>query len=167
MPDLIALVRLPDAALAPGYRQSLSARSHFKVEDFGGGVVGVAPNEGAGGVAGHFSLTRICDAGTDLAKPDVWEPIRRNPPRRRSDVDPLTYRDRMLARGSEILARNSSVEAEIVAFSLAAMGAADTGELESLLLRNLPPLFDEVPCGSLWQVSVYAVRLARLAFGRT
>jgi hypothetical protein len=166
MPELIALVRLPAATLAPGYRQSLSARSHFKVEDVEAGVVGVAPYEGAGGVASHFSLTRICDAETDLAKPDVWEPIRRNPPRRRSDVDPVAYRDRLLARGSEILARNSSVEAEIVAFSLAAMGAAETGELESLLLANLPPLFEQFPRGSLWQVSVDAVLLARLAFGR-
>jgi hypothetical protein len=32
MPDFIALVSLPDATLAPGYRQSLAARSHFNVE---------------------------------------------------------------------------------------------------------------------------------------
>ena len=58
------------------------------------------------------------------------------------------------------------MEAEIVAFSLAAMGAAETGELKSLLLSNLPSLFEQFPNGSLWQVSVDAVLLAGLAFGR-
>ena len=49
---------------------------------------------------------------------------------------------------------------------VAAIGAAETGELEALLLSNLPPLFEQFPHGSLWQVSVDAVLLARLAFGR-
>lgn len=167
MRDSLALVNLPDTTLAPGYRQSLAVRSRFKVEDFGGGVVGVAPQEGPGAVASHFSLVKICDAQTDLAAAAVWEPIRRNPPRRRSDIDPISYRDRLLAQGSEIVARNSSVEAEIVAFGLAALGAAETGELEDLVRTNLPALFAQFPQGSLWQVSVDPVLLARLAFGRT
>jgi hypothetical protein len=38
----IASVRLPDPGLAPAYRSSLAERSHFAVDDFGAGLVGVA-----------------------------------------------------------------------------------------------------------------------------
>ena len=167
MPDAISLVRLPDPGLAPGYRDSLSTRSRFGVQDFGAGIVAVAPIEGAGAVAQHFELTKLCDASTDLTDAATWAPLRDHPPRRRTDLDdPALYRDRLLARGKEIVEQNPRTEAEIVAFTLAALAASQTGELHELMKTNLPPLFDRFPDGTLWYVTVSDTLLARLAFGR-
>jgi hypothetical protein len=165
-PDPIALVRLPDAERAPAYRNSLSARSHFGVSDFGGGVVGVAPAEGAGAIAEHFKAIKLCDTASDLSDPAIWQPLRANPPRQRSDVDPSAYREAMLQSGKEIFDRNPSLESEVVAFALAAFGAAEAGDLPNLLTVNLEPLFNQFPQGELWYVTVSEVLLARLAFGR-
>lgn len=60
-----------------------------------------------------------------------------------------------------------SVEAHVAAFALAALGAAQVGELDALLRAQLPALFEHFPQGSLWYVAVDPVLLARLAFGRT
>ena len=72
----------------------------------------------------------------------------------------------MVALGEDVLAKRPGVEGELVAFNLAAMGAAQTSELPDLLAGNLPALFGQFPKGSLWHVSVSDVLLARLAFGR-
>jgi len=69
MSDDVALVRMPDPALAPGYEASLGRLSHFSVADLGAGIVTVAPAEGAGQTAKHFALHRLCDAGSDLDDP--------------------------------------------------------------------------------------------------
>lgn len=164
--DQIAMVRLPDPARAPGYRDSLSSRSRFGVDDFHDGIVGVAPAEGAGATAEHFKAAKLCDAGSDLSDPATWEPLRANPPRRRSDIESAPYRDAMLKRGQEIIERNPSLESEVVAFALAAFGAAQTGDLPDLLTVNLKPLFEAFPEGELWYVTVSEVLLARLAFAR-
>jgi hypothetical protein len=164
--DQIALIRLPDASLAPGYRNSLSARSHFGVQDFGGGIVAVAPSEGAGTTTQYFEAQKICDAYSDLDDPTTWEQLRRKPPRKREDIDPFTYREQMLQRGREIIERNPSTESEVAAFALAAFGAAQTGDLPDLLKVNLPELFRQFPGGELWYVTVSDVLLARLAFAR-
>jgi hypothetical protein len=140
--------------------------SHFAVDDFGDGLVGVAPSEGAGQVAPYFSLTKLCDSETELDDAAVWAPTMANPPRRRTDVDPGTYRDTMLERAQE-LAKREDVEAQIAAFAVAALGAAQVGELDALLRVQLPALFEHFPNGSLWYIAVDPVLLARLAFGRT
>lgn len=70
----------------------------------------------------------------------------------------------MLKRGEEIVERNPSLESEVVAFALAAFGAAEAGDLPELLRVNLKPLFDQFPEGELWYVTVSDVLLARLAF---
>jgi hypothetical protein len=167
MPDLVSLIRLPDSQVAPGYRESLAIRSQFTVDELGGGIVAVAPAEGPGSTASHFSLTKICDADSDLADAATWGPLRSRPPRKRRDVDAGAYREQMLQRGAEITKENPGVPSEIVAFALAAMGAGEAGDLEDLLAVNLPLLFAQFPRGSLWQVAVSDVLLARLAFGRT
>ena len=166
MPDPIALLRLPDPEFAPAYRESLELRSHFAVNDFGDDIVSVAPAEGPGTVAAHFSLTKLCDAKSDLKDPALWSPLERHPPRRRGDVDADEYREEMLRRGREITSRNESAEAQMVAFALAAFAAAQDGGFPELLTQNLPPLFEQFPSGSLWLVAVDDVLLARLAFGR-
>jgi hypothetical protein len=164
----MAIVRMPDAERAPGYRDGLTELSRFTVEDFGDRIVGVAPVEGAGAVAKYFELIKVCDAASDFDTPEVWAPIREHPPRRRSDIDdPLAYREEMIARGREIVERRPSNESEIVAFALAALGAAEAGDLPDLLAVNIPALLREFPNGSLWLVAVADVLLARLAFGRT
>ena len=163
MPDELALVRIPEAA--PGYRDSLTAMAHFAVSDFGEGVVGVAPSEGAGAVAQHFELHRVCDAQSDLSDPETWSALRANPPRQVRE-DPAAFRAQMIARGEEIRARVPAVEGEMVAFRLAALGAASAGDLPALLTANLPALFGQFPRGSLWYVTVSDLLLARLAFGR-
>ena len=161
------MIRLPDPAKAAGYRQSLSTLSHFSVDDLGGGIAAIAPAEGAGRVTDFFKLKKICDASSDLSDPAIWQPVRDFPPRRRTDVDPEAYRQEMIKRSGEIRQANPSVEAEIVALALHAMGAAEAGELDALLAANVPPLLSQFPEGSLWQVTVDDVLLARLAFGRT
>ncbi len=166
MPDAIALVRLPDAAAAPGYRDSLTGMSHFAVSDLGAGIVGVAPSEGAGATSEHFGLYKICDARSDLDDPSTWNALREHPPRRSTSEDPVAFRNRMIKLGEDVRERRPGVEGEMVAFRLAAMGAAQTGELPELLAGNLPALLDQFPDGSLWQVTVADVLLARLAFGR-
>jgi len=166
--DSLAMVRIPSADLAPGYRSSLTDLSHFKVDDLGAGVVAVAPAEGAGAIAKHFELIKICDAGSDFDDPGTWAPVRDHPPRRRSDIDdPLAYRQAMIDRGQEIIKQNPSNESQIVAFALAALGAAQAGDLPDLLAANVPGLLREFPEGSLWLVAVDDVLLSRLAFGRT
>lgn len=165
MPDAVALVRMPDPQAAPGYRQSLAEGSHFTVADLGGGIVTVAPAEGAGMTAEHFRLHMICNAQSNLADPATWTALREHPPRVTAD-DPVAFRDRLIALGDDVREKRPGLEGELVAFKLAAMGAAQTGELPSLLAGNLASLFDQCPEGSLWQVTVSDVLLSRLAFGR-
>jgi hypothetical protein len=167
MTDQLAIVRLPDVAVAPAYRQSLELMSHFAVEDFGDGIVGVAPAEGPGAVAAHFSLVKVCDATSDLDDEALWVPFEDYPPHQRSDVNPVEYRERMLALGQEILSRNDNAAAQIVAFGLAAFGAGQNAELPHLLRAQLPHLFTEFPDGSLWLVGASQALMARLAFGRS
>jgi hypothetical protein len=165
MPDPVVLIRMPDPEAAPGYRESLTGGSHFAVADLGAGIVTVAPSEGAGMTAEHFQLHRLCDAESDLADPQTWQPLRDHPPRRTA-ADAAAFRDRMVALGDDVRAKRPGIEGEMVAFRLAAMGAAQTGELPELLAGNLGPLLAQCPGGSLWQVTVSDVLLSRLAFGR-
>jgi hypothetical protein len=166
--DTMAIVRMPEPERAPGYRDGLARLSRFAVEDFGGGIAGIAPVEGPGTRAKYFDLIKVCDAATDFDGPDVWAPVRAHPPRRRSDIeDPLAYRQQMIDRGREIVERRASNESEMVAFALAALGAAEAGDLPDLLAVNIPALLREFPNGSLWLVTVDDVLLTRLAFGRT
>ncbi len=165
MPDDVALIRMPDPQAAPGYREALTAMAHFAVSDFGEGIVAVAPSEGAGATATHFELHKVCDAQSDLADPSTWAALRANPPRK-SREDAVEFRNDMIARGDELRKHNPGVEAEMVAFRLAALGAAQTGELPELLGGNLTALFGQFPSASLWLVTVSDVLLARLAFGR-
>jgi hypothetical protein len=165
MPDPVALVRMPDPQAARGYRQSLTTGSHFTVADLGGGIVTVAPAEGAGMPAEHFQLHKICDAQSDLTDPATWTVLRAHPPRATAE-DPVAFRDRMITLGDDVREKRPGLEGEMVAFKLAAMGAAQTGELPELLAVNLGPLFEQCPMGSLWQVTVSDVLLSRLAFGR-
>jgi hypothetical protein len=164
----MAIVRMPDQDRAPGYRDSLARLSRFSVEDFGQGFVGIAPVDGAGSVSRYFRLIKVCDAASDFGDPQLWAPIREHPPRRRRGIaDPLAYREQMIARGREIVERRPSNESEIVAFALAALAAAEAGDLPELLATNIPALLTEFPNGSLWLVTVADALLARLAFART
>jgi hypothetical protein len=165
MPDSVALVRMPDQQGAPGYRQSMAVGSHFAVTDLGEGIVTVAPSEGAGMTAEHFQLHRLCDARSNLADSLTWKILHDHPPRRTVD-NVAAFRDRMIALGNDVRSKRPGIEGEMVAFRLAAMGAAQTGELPDLLAGNLGPLFEQCPEGSLWQVTVSDVLLSRLAFGR-
>jgi hypothetical protein len=162
------MLRMPALDRAPAYRSSLGEMSQFRIADLGAGVVAVAPAEGAGAVAEHLKLIKVCDAGTDFDDPAVWEAIRENPPRQRTAIgDPLAYRERMVARGREIIEQRPSTESEIVAFALSALGAAEAGDLPDLLTATVPGLLEGFPTGSLWLVTVSDVLLSRLAFGRT
>lgn len=164
----MAVISMPDPSVAPGYRDGLAQLSRFSVEDFGAGIAGIEPAEGPGAVSQHFELVKVCDAESDFHDPAVWAPIRKHPPRKRLDIsDPLGYRQQMLDRGKEIIERHPSNESEIVAFALAALGAAEAGDLPDLLAVNIPALLTEFPNGSLWLVTVSDILLARLAFGRT
>lgn len=165
MLDDVAVIRLPDPQLAPGFRQSLTQLSRFAVADLGDGIATVAPAEGAGGMAQHFELHKLCDAASDLDNPATWTVLRANPPRATAP-DPAAFRDRMIKLGDALREQRPGVEGEMVAFNLAAMGAAQTGELPALLAGNLKPLFGQFPKGSLWLVTVSQTLLARLAFGR-
>jgi hypothetical protein len=165
--DRIAILRLPDQSKARGYRESLSTRARFAVDDLGAGLVAVAPTEGAGVDAEFFKLQKICDANSDLEDPATWQPIRDNPPLQRDNIDRDTYPQQMIDRALEIRDTSRSVEAEIVGLALNAMGAAEVGELDQVLALNVPPLLERFPKGSLWLVTVDDLLLARLAFGRT
>jgi hypothetical protein len=167
MADLVSIVRLPDVQDAPGYRDSLARLSRFAVNDLGGGIVAVAPAEGPGATAPHFVLSKLCDAQSDLTDAATWAALRSHPPRQRSDVDGVAYREEMLQRGTEIRERNPGAASEMEAFALAALGAAQAGDLEDLLAVQLPALFAEFPQGSLWHVAVSDVLLARLTFARS
>jgi hypothetical protein len=164
--DQIAIINLPDPQKAPAYLESLAVRSRFKVDDFGSGTVGICPVEGPGALSTYFKAAKLCDAATDLGEGRTWEPLQRDPPRRREDVDGETYREEMLSRGKEITEANPGAAAEWVAFALAAFGAAEAGDLPELLRTNLPVLFDQFPDGELWYVTTSDVLLARLAFAR-
>jgi hypothetical protein len=150
MTDPVALIRMPDPQVAPGYRQSLTVGSHFAADDLGDGIVAVAPSEGAGMTAEHFQLHKICDAQSDLADPLTWTVLRTYPPRPTVD-DAVAFRDRMIALGDDVRTKRPGLEGDMVAFKLAAMGAAQTGEVSELLEGNLGPLFVSsvpmAPCG--------------------
>jgi hypothetical protein len=139
MADTLALIRMPDPAVAPGCRESLGVRARFSVQDFGAGIVGVAPAEGPGADASYFDVVKVADAATNLAAPETWAVLDKHPPRRRHDVDAQAYSEAMLARGKEIRERNPSVESEMVAFALAAFGAA-AGTFLSLDSLISPPV---------------------------
>lgn len=160
------MIELPDPEKAPAYRDSLSTRSRFSVEDFGAGVVGVSPAEGPGTIREYFRARKICDANSDLGDEGIWAPLRETPPRRREDIDPERYREEMLKRGQEIVDAGSGIESEWVSFALAAFAAAEEGEIPQLLGANLPALFERFPKGELWYVTTDEVLLARLAFVR-
>lgn len=74
MSDDVALVRMPDPPLAPGYAASLEGLSHFSVADLGAEIVTVAPAEGAGQTAQHFELHRVCDAGLGYSGGGLGDP---------------------------------------------------------------------------------------------
>jgi hypothetical protein len=167
MPDQISIIRLPDPELAPGYRNSLAEMSHFSVDDLGDGIAAVAPAEGPGVIRSYFSLIKLCDAETDLSDPTVWAPLSQHPPRKRTGIDPNVYREDMLRRGREIVERQpESIEAEIVAFVLAAFGAAESEDIPDLLSANLPALFEQFPGGSLFYLTMSNELLSRLTFVR-
>lgn len=164
--DQIAVIELPDPDNAPAYRDSLSSRSQFRVDEFGAGLAGVCPAEGPGEVRDYFKAEKLCDASANLSDPAVWAPLRANPPQRREDIDPDSYREEMLERGKQIVTSGSGLEAEWVSFALAAFAAAESGELANLLEANLPALFGHFPEGELWYVTTDPVLLARLTFVR-
>jgi hypothetical protein len=113
--DQIAIINLPDPQKAPAYRDSLSTRSKFKVDDFGSGTVGICPVEGAGAISGYFKAVKLCDASSNLDDAKTWASLRSNPPRRRDDLDRESYREEMLSRGKEIVNANPGAAAEWVA----------------------------------------------------
>lgn len=167
MSDEFALIRLPDPATAPGYRSSLSTLSHFSVDDFNDGIVGVRPAEGAGAVHRYFNLVKICDSGSDFTNAEIWSPVREKRPRQRSGIDGAAYRDKMLQRGQKIAADNPGNPSEIVKFALAVFGACQVGELDQFLAATVPDLLNQFPEGSLWYITTEDVLLSRLAFART
>ena len=154
--DQLAVIRIPDPDLAPGYQESLGTRSHFSVSEFGAETFGVVPSEGAGMARDYFKLAKLCDSETDLSDLTTWHELLERPPRRRSDVDPREYASEMLQRGEEITRANPTTEAEIVAFALAAFGAAVEGRLPELLETNLPALSERFPAGELFYATVDA-----------
>jgi hypothetical protein len=168
MPDSICLVRLPNQELAPAYRESLSLRMHLSVEDFGGGIVGVAPAEGAGATAQHFSVHRLCAADTPLDDPVTWAPLRETPPMIVGLPEAEENREVVTQLAADMAAKNRGVlEAQMSALGLKALVATKPGELEALLQASLPELFARFPQGVLLYVTVDSVLLTRLTFGRS
>lgn len=165
MPDDVCFVRLPNRDEAPAYRESLSVRSHFTVDDLGNEIVGVKPAEGAGATHEYFVVHQLCDASTSLADPATWAPLRQAPPHRhRLDMaDAREYRDANIRRATEVLMRQPQVEEDqLYALGLMALGATETGETVEVLQANLPVLFGRFPQGVLLYVTVSEVLLARL-----
>ncbi len=167
MTDDLAIIRLPDPAIATGYRDALSQRAHFTVDDLGDGIAAIAPGAGAGSTEAHFQLHKLCDGASDLSAAATWKPLRDYPPAKEL-IRGASRVHEPDARVWRACPRCSwrNVEGELVAFNLAAMGAAQTDELPALLGRELPALFGQFPKGSLWLVSVSPVLQARLAVGR-
>lgn len=163
--DPIALMRVPQGA--PAYRASLSSRSCFRVDDLGAGVVAVAPAEGAGTTTEHLQLTRVCDA-SDLGTGDaIRQVLNAHPLHQRSDIaDPAAYREKMEQKVKDLTSTRTDLESIIAALGLQALAAAQNGELDEMLLQQLPSLFKMFPDGSLWHVGVDDVLLGRMALGR-
>lgn len=151
---------LPDAAVAPGYRDSLSSLSQFAVQDFGTAVA-VEPREGAGATRTWFTAHRLCDDTTQIS-PDTWEPLRRFPPhehdQRRRDVL-NAYADSLVDAPPEDLAR------QLRGLSARVFGLGP--QLPAFLHGQMPRLFPNLPGGSLWYVSTDNALLARFAFLRS
>lgn len=164
MPDELAFIRMPPATVAPAYADSLSTRSHLRVDDLGAGLVAVSPAAGAGAVEGHFELFEIADASTDLEDDATWEPFQAHPPR--ADVGGDARHEYLLRRATEI-ARDQRAEAQFTAMALQALAASSAGDLEDLLKVQLPPLFAHFPDGRLFYVTISDVLLARFAFARS
>lgn len=166
--DEICAINVPPPAKAPGYRESLARRSEFVVDDFGDGVAGVRPVEGAGTVRSYLRVHHVADAQTDLGDPQTWEIFRDAPPLKRRTVDPAAYRDDLVARAREIVANQPDrLEAEIVGLALSMLGASEVDEVPELLSAQMPVLFEQFPASSLLYVTVDEVLLARAAFART
>jgi hypothetical protein len=153
---------------APGYRESLSARSEFRVQDVSPGWVAVRPGEGEGITRNYFRAHRLCDASTTIT-PQTWEPLTENPAWDDPDVDRRQRLAEEAVRLTEEAQQRDPEDApplEFTAFQgmLSAVGNEDiNGFLES----QVPGLFETFPEGSLWLVTVDPVLLARLAFLRS
>lgn len=161
-------IPLPPADQAPGYRDSLSARSEFRAQDLGTGWVAVSPGEGEGATRSYFRAHRLCDASTTITA-DIWEPLIRNP----AWDDPDVHRRQRLAEEAERLTREAErrgpEHAPPVEFSAfqAMLGAIRNQDVSGFLESQLPGLFETFPESSLWLVAIDPALLARLAFLRS
>lgn len=72
------VINLPPADKAPAYRNSLSRLFEFVVEDFGG-LVAIAPREGAGATRNYFTAHRLCGDGDEITE-ETRRPCGRTPP---------------------------------------------------------------------------------------
>lgn len=161
-------IPLPPADQAPGYRDSLSERAEFRVQDITGGWVAVNPGEGEGSTRPYFRAHRILDANTAITA-DTWEPLRRHP----AWNDPDAGRRQRLAAEAERLVgeaeRRGPAHAAPVEFQAfqAMLEAVRNEDVDGFLEAQLPGLFEAFPNASLWLISVDPALLARLAFMRT
>jgi hypothetical protein len=162
------MFKLPDATVAPGFKDGMKSLAEFRVQDFGDAVL-VEPAEGAGTVRQYMSLHRLCDAQTDLSDEQVWAPLSMYPPLGSGDAS----RRQGVVEHAERMAARQDFAAHLSGLSAIVLGA-DHDELPGVLSEQLPGLFELLPNASVWWLAVdpllarrFAVLRARLAFELT
>lgn len=137
----------------------------FRVEDFGDGVCGAAPREGAGSNYPYLRVHHVADAQTDFGDPAVWSALREFPPV--VDADPEMAKGRILGWAEDVKGRLAGTTyGDVAALNIASFAYSRGGELAEFWGTNGHQLFSNNPKGSLLYVTADPLLLHRAAFVR-
>lgn len=138
----------------------------FRVDDFGNGICGAAPREGAGTTYPYLRLHRVADAQTDFTDRAVWSVLRDFPPV--EDTDPQVAKDRSLGWAAEVKGRlEGTTYGDVAALNIASFAHGRGGQFAEFWETHGHGLFSNSPQGSLWYVTADKLLLHRAAFVRT
>jgi hypothetical protein len=157
------IVRTPPPERARAYRQSLTDFCEFVVEDYGPGVVSVAPREGLGRTRPYFKSVRLCDGATPIDS-DAWQPLRDHPrlppPNDERRHGALSWAGRVATHAAD-----DDIESRFRAIA-ATLAVLSTAETCAFLDGQMPSLFESFPEGALWLIAVDPTLIRRMTFRR-
>jgi hypothetical protein len=176
MADLLrttgARIRLPDPAIAPGFRDSIRGLSAFKLNEVSDTEGIVTPGEGLLTDYPYFRAHRLCDASTPIDE-GTFKLLAENPAYESDDEirtqlwgnsDDDAWRHRLLAIADATASRGTP-GSDLSALQ-ARLTAIPVNEIPGYLARQAPEFFQPYPNGSWWFVRTDPLLTHRMAFVR-
>jgi hypothetical protein len=170
-PLVEARLPLPPVEQAAGIRDFLRGQAEFNLKELVTDWGLVTPREGAGVVREYFTLHRLCDATTQITD-DTWAPLLAHPPiagpeerRVKPGGEPQADWREQARRQAARLEERDAPGGALAALSLK-LATLRVEEMPAFLTAQAPLLFESLPEGSLWYVSVDPVLIHRLAVMR-